>query len=212
MLVGRGGSRLAQSACHIAWPEGPTGPSREHERVGPAIAMSCSPRPSAVLINRKPIPPFAARRWVSYVRDAFPEERVDLAGVDLVSDHASLTSHRGDQYVCALAIIGDAEQPITRDRGYPEMRYRGTAFRSRMRTRSRSPRSRRSRTTRAFTAGDATELPVSPPAPSSRRRAAVPSASGGTAPHGLRSPGRGRAECRQGNRPDEPAAGDRFGQ
>lgn len=71
-----------------------------------------------VLNERKPMPAAAARRWVSYMRDAFPNERIDIAGVDLGVDLASVTSDPADQHVCVLAIAGHADLLVSHDRGY----------------------------------------------------------------------------------------------
>lgn len=71
-----------------------------------------------VLIERKPISPEAARRWAGYLRDAFPDERVDVARLPEGIDLAQLTRDRGDEHVCALAIAGRADLLLTMDHGY----------------------------------------------------------------------------------------------
>ncbi|MBS1870025.1 MAG: PIN domain-containing protein [Actinobacteria bacterium] len=71
-----------------------------------------------VLIDRKPLPPPSAERWVSYLRSAFPEGRVDLRALPVGVDLSSLTSDADDEHVCALAVAGDANLLVTFDHGY----------------------------------------------------------------------------------------------
>jgi hypothetical protein len=72
------------------------------------------------LIDRKPMPAPAARRWAGYLREAFPEARIDLATLPDGIDLGWLTTDAGDQHVCALAIAGGADLLITSDHGYLE--------------------------------------------------------------------------------------------
>lgn len=79
-----------------------------------------------VLTDRKPMPAEAARRWVGYVREAFPTERVDPTRLPDVVDLAALTNDPGDRHVCALVVAGRADLLLTFDRGYlhdPLSRY-----------------------------------------------------------------------------------------
>jgi predicted nucleic acid-binding protein len=69
-----------------------------------------------VLIERKPLTPDQASRWVGYLRDAFPAGRVDLVTVSI--DAAALSADPADAHVCALALGGDASYLFTFDRGY----------------------------------------------------------------------------------------------
>ena len=71
-----------------------------------------------VLIERKPVPPQVAARWVGYLRQAFPGGEVDISGLDPVIDLTTLTSDPDDHHVCALAIVGEADCLFTFDRGY----------------------------------------------------------------------------------------------
>ena len=60
----------------------------------------------------------AARRWVDYLREAFPDERVDVSRVLASTNLDELTADPDDQHVCALAIAGRADLLLTFDRGY----------------------------------------------------------------------------------------------
>jgi predicted nucleic acid-binding protein len=71
-----------------------------------------------VLLQRKRVPAEAARRWVGYVREAFPQERVDLRDLPAGEDLRRLTVDPGDQHVCALAVTGRADLLLTFDRDY----------------------------------------------------------------------------------------------
>ncbi|MDQ3630198.1 MAG: PIN domain-containing protein [Actinomycetota bacterium] len=70
------------------------------------------------LIERKAMPRPAARRWVDYLREAFPDERVDVSRVLASTNLDELTADPDDQHVCALAIAGRADLLLTFDRGY----------------------------------------------------------------------------------------------
>lgn len=69
-----------------------------------------------VLIERKPLTPEQAGRWVGYLREAFPGGRVDLATVSV--DAAAMSSDPADAHVCALAVGGNASYLFSFDRGY----------------------------------------------------------------------------------------------
>jgi predicted nucleic acid-binding protein len=71
-----------------------------------------------VLAARKPLPTTAAAQWVGYLREAFPQERIDLGTLDAGVDLGSLTADPDDEHVCALAVAGDAELLLTFDHGY----------------------------------------------------------------------------------------------
>lgn len=73
-----------------------------------------------VLIERKPLPPEAARRWVGYLREAFPDGRVDLSTLSPSVPLAEMTSDTDDEHVCALAVAGNADILIAADQGYVE--------------------------------------------------------------------------------------------
>jgi hypothetical protein len=60
-----------------------------------------------VLIERKPVPPRVAARWVSYPRQAFPGGEVDINKLDPAIDLATLTSDSDDQHICAVAILAE---------------------------------------------------------------------------------------------------------
>jgi predicted nucleic acid-binding protein len=82
-----------------------------------------------VLAARKPLPPAVAARWVGYLREAFPHERVDLGSLGADVNLGSLTGDPDDEHVCALAVAGDAELLLTFDHGYrrAELQARGVA-------------------------------------------------------------------------------------
>lgn len=69
-----------------------------------------------VLVERKPVAPAVAARWVGYLRDAFPEGRVDLGAS--APDVSQMTSDPADEHVARLAIVGGADVLIAGDRGY----------------------------------------------------------------------------------------------
>ncbi len=71
-----------------------------------------------VLVEKKPMPEAAARRWVGYLREAFPAGRVELAGPPWAAQLAELTADPDDQHICALAVAGNADLLLTSDRGY----------------------------------------------------------------------------------------------
>ena len=71
-----------------------------------------------VLIERKPVPPKVAARWVGYLHQAFPGGEVDITRLDPAIDLATLTSDPDDRHVCALAIVGEADCLFSFDRGY----------------------------------------------------------------------------------------------
>jgi predicted nucleic acid-binding protein len=71
-----------------------------------------------VLIERKPMPPGVAARWVGYLRQAFPGGEVDISRLDPAIELATLTSDSDDQHVCAVAIVGGADYLFSFDRGY----------------------------------------------------------------------------------------------
>jgi predicted nucleic acid-binding protein len=73
-----------------------------------------------VLAARKPLPTAAAAQWVGYLREAFPQERVDLDTLEAGIDLGSLTSDPDDQHICALAVAGGAELALTFDHGYQQ--------------------------------------------------------------------------------------------
>lgn len=70
------------------------------------------------LIERKPVPPEVAARWVGYLRHAFPDGEVDITRLDPTIDLTALTSDPDDHHVCALAIVGEADFLFSFDRGY----------------------------------------------------------------------------------------------
>jgi predicted nucleic acid-binding protein len=76
-----------------------------------------------VLTARKPLPTAASARWVGYLREAFPHERVYLYTLGADVDLGSLTNDPDDEHVCALVVAGDAELLLTFDHGYqrPEL-------------------------------------------------------------------------------------------
>jgi predicted nucleic acid-binding protein len=71
-----------------------------------------------VLQEKKPMPEEAAERWVSLLREAFPEGRVDPSELSADLDFAALTKDAGDEFICALAIAAGAKFLFTFDRGY----------------------------------------------------------------------------------------------
>jgi predicted nucleic acid-binding protein len=71
-----------------------------------------------VLTARKALPVAVAARWVSYLREAFPQKRVDPDALEADVDLGSLTSDPDDEHGCALALAGGAELLLTFDHGY----------------------------------------------------------------------------------------------
>ncbi len=71
-----------------------------------------------ILIEGKPMPAAAAERWVSYLRDAFPDGRAEIADCPSEVDLSTLTRDPDDEHVCALALAGAAQLLISFDDGY----------------------------------------------------------------------------------------------
>ena len=71
-----------------------------------------------VLLEEKPLTAAAATRWVGYLRESFPEGRIDLTILDPSLELTSLSADPADRHVCALAIAGSASYLFTFDRGY----------------------------------------------------------------------------------------------
>lgn len=71
-----------------------------------------------VLTARKLLPAAVAEQWVGYLREAFPQEHVDLGALEVGVDLGSLTRDPDDEHVCALALAGRAELLLTFDHGY----------------------------------------------------------------------------------------------
>ena len=90
----------------------------EHEALSLIWSDELLHEAQRVLIDRKPLPPRSAERWVSYLPSAFPEGRVDLGAASADVDFSSLTRDPDDEHVCALAIAGGASLLVTFDHGY----------------------------------------------------------------------------------------------
>jgi predicted nucleic acid-binding protein len=71
-----------------------------------------------ILLERKPVPEEAAERWVDYMRQAFPDQRIDINHLPGDLDLNTLTTDPGDHHICALAIAGHADLLLTFDHGY----------------------------------------------------------------------------------------------
>jgi predicted nucleic acid-binding protein len=71
-----------------------------------------------ILTTRKQVSEQAAERWVGYVRQAFPDQCVQIEPLPAEVDLATLTTDPGDHHVCALAIAGRADLLLTFDHGY----------------------------------------------------------------------------------------------
>lgn len=71
-----------------------------------------------ILVERKPMPEQAAERWVDYMRQAFPDQRIQIDQLPSEVDLTTLTTDPGDHHICALAIAGHADLLLTFDRGY----------------------------------------------------------------------------------------------
>lgn len=71
-----------------------------------------------VLVERKPLEPAAARRWVGYLREAFPDGCIDLACRMSALDLSRMTSDPADEHIAKLAIVGNADLLIAGDRSY----------------------------------------------------------------------------------------------
>jgi len=70
------------------------------------------------LITGKPVSQQVAERWVNYMRQAFPDQRIRIDQLPADVDLATLTADPGDHHVCALAIAGHADLLLTFDQGY----------------------------------------------------------------------------------------------
>jgi hypothetical protein len=66
-----------------------------------------------VLIDYKPLPEAVGERWVGYMRESFPEGRVDIKTVDPGIDLSAMTRDPDDEHVCALALAGGASYLFT---------------------------------------------------------------------------------------------------
>lgn len=71
-----------------------------------------------ILVERKPMSEHAAERWVDYMRQAFPDQRIQIDQLPAEVDLTTLTTDPGDHHICALAITGHADLLFTFDRGY----------------------------------------------------------------------------------------------
>ncbi len=71
-----------------------------------------------ILVERKPMPEEAAERWVDYMRQAFPDQRIQIDQMPAEVDLTTLTTDPGDHHICALAIAGHADVLLTFDQGY----------------------------------------------------------------------------------------------
>ena len=71
-----------------------------------------------ILVERKPMPEHAAERWVDYMRQAFPKQRIQIDQLPAEMDLTTLTADPGDHHICALAIAGHADLLLTFDQGY----------------------------------------------------------------------------------------------
>lgn len=70
------------------------------------------------LIQRKGLDEDAAERWVSYLREKFPDGETDITQTLRSAELDALTSDPYDRHVCALAIASGAAHLFTHDRGY----------------------------------------------------------------------------------------------
>ncbi len=71
-----------------------------------------------VLMRDKPVGEPIAERWISYLRDAFPNGATSITNIPAAVDLASLTSDPDDEHVCALAIAAEANLLITFDTAF----------------------------------------------------------------------------------------------
>jgi predicted nucleic acid-binding protein len=71
-----------------------------------------------ILVERKPVPEQAAERWVNYMRQAFPDQRIKTDHLPASLDLTTLTTDPGDHHICALAVAGHADLLLTFDHGY----------------------------------------------------------------------------------------------
>jgi PIN domain len=60
-----------------------------------------------ILVTRKQVPQQAAERWVNYMRQAFPDQRVETDHLPADLDLTTLTTDPGDHHICALAVAAD---------------------------------------------------------------------------------------------------------
>jgi predicted nucleic acid-binding protein len=73
---------------------------------------------SQSLVKKKGLSKEAARRWVSYLPESFPDGQVDLAGAAADIELGQLTKDPGDYHVCRLVLESEAAYLFTHDRGY----------------------------------------------------------------------------------------------
>ena len=71
-----------------------------------------------ILVERKPMSEHAAERWVDYMRQAFPDQRIQIDQLPAEVDLTTLTTDPGDHHICALAVAGHADLLLTFDHGY----------------------------------------------------------------------------------------------
>ena len=71
-----------------------------------------------ILVERKPVPKQAAERWVDYMRQAYPDQRVKIDQLPAEVDLTTLTTDPGDHHICAPSIAGHADLLLTFDQGY----------------------------------------------------------------------------------------------
>ena len=70
------------------------------------------------LVTGKPVPQQVAERWVNYIRQAFPDQRIETDHLPTSLALTTLTTDPGDHHICALAIAGHADLLLTFDQGY----------------------------------------------------------------------------------------------
>jgi predicted nucleic acid-binding protein len=70
------------------------------------------------LVTGKPVSQQVAERWVNYMRQAFPDQRIQIDQVPADVDLTALTTDPGDHHICALAVAGHADLLLTFDQGY----------------------------------------------------------------------------------------------
>jgi predicted nucleic acid-binding protein len=74
---------------------------------------------SRSLVTKKGLSEDAAKRWVSYLPESFPDGKVDLAaGAAAGTDLGGLTEDPDDHHVCRLVLESGAAYLFTHDRGY----------------------------------------------------------------------------------------------
>lgn len=73
---------------------------------------------AGALVERYGMSSEHAHRAMQFVRDGFPQNHIDISGIDPASDLTLCTSDPEDEHVCALAILAQADILVSSDGGF----------------------------------------------------------------------------------------------